>query len=137
MEFKGVGIVFVREKDVEVEVEGNFYKLSKSDCREILKTRQGYKTVKEALNGAVVNVVITRGSKMAALFNRVMNDDSLYEYIVAPTRYVKFIHSSMMDAPVEEEFILLGGEWRTIDSNSPFAKNKFNENEIYSPIYWT
>ena len=75
---------------------------------------------------------------MAALFNRVMSDDdSLYEYIVAPTRYVKFIHSSMMDAPVEEEFILLGGEWRTIDSNSPFAKNKFNENEIYSPIYWT
>jgi len=109
MKFKGVGIVFVREKDVEVEVEGNFYKLSKSDCREILKTRQGYKTVKEALNGAVVNVVITRGSKMAALFNRVMSDDdSLYEYIVAPTRYVKFIHSSMMDAPVEEEFILLG-----------------------------
>jgi hypothetical protein len=63
--------------------------------------------------------------------------DALYEYINAPTRYVEFIHTSMMNEPVEEEYILLNGVWRTIDSNSAFAATTFPKHEIHTPVYWS
>ena len=62
--------------------------------------------------------------------------NALYEYVNAPTRYVEFIHSSLMSESEEEEYIFLDGVWQTIDPTSKFAATKFEEGEIHSPIYW-
>ena len=69
MEFTAVGRILVEKSGVVVEVEGNFYQVSKSDCQKIIKIResQGYKGLKEALHGAEMKFKITRGSNKALL----------------------------------------------------------------------
>ena len=69
MEFTAVGRILVEKSGVVVEVEGNFYQVSKSDCQKIIKIResQGYKGLKEALHGAEMKFKITKGSNKALL----------------------------------------------------------------------
>lgn len=69
MKFTAKGTVWVRTNDVAVEVEGNFYKLSKADCRKIVEVRQsqGYSSLKEALHGAKIKVEVERSSNKAFL----------------------------------------------------------------------
>ena len=71
MEFVAKGTVFLCSVSPEIEVEGNFHKLSKADCLKIVKRRQlqGYSTLESALNGAEVKVKITRGSNKAVLID--------------------------------------------------------------------
>ena len=64
------------------------------------------------------------------------NNESVEEYVNAPTRYVEFIHSSLMSESEKEEYIFLDGVWQTIDPTSKFAATKFEEGEIHSPVYW-
>ena len=69
MKFTAKGTVWVRTRDVAVEVEGNFYELSKADCRKIVELRktQGYYSLTEALHGAEIQVEIQRGRNKASL----------------------------------------------------------------------
>ena len=94
MEFTARGTVMVREKDVVAEVEGNYYPISKRDCRKIVEIRQaqGYKELKEALHGSEFNFKIMRGVNKALLVlppaKPVKNDedadaDKLYTWLLS------------------------------------------------------
>jgi hypothetical protein len=65
MEFTTTGTVWVKQTAVEVEIEGNFYQISKADARKIVQIRQaqGYKDLKAALHGAQAQFKIVRGQK--------------------------------------------------------------------------
>jgi len=56
-----------------------------------------------------------------------------------PSRTVQFVHTSMMNEPIEVEYYLNSetDEWQTINPDSDFATMKFKRDEICSTVYWS
>ena len=114
MEFTAVGTILVEKSGVIVEVEGNFYQVSKSDCRKIIEIResQGYKGLKEALHGAEMKFKITRGSNKALLVvvpSSVVTSDPILNPIPIPTPMAMTSPIWVNDSEGPEE----GGYWES------------------------